>query len=144
MPEPATDGRSGPGDDVPPAAQRPRRGARPGDRVRRRMPAHRGRRAARRGEPRQPGLAAAPGRAPARRRAMVLGAVARSEVLELLRPARVRTGRRRGRSPSCPAGAYRRAWLRPVARLIDDLAARVPALWRWGTDVVYVAKRSRS
>ena len=41
-----------------------------------------------------------------------------------------------------PAGAYRRAWLRPAARLIDDLAARVPALWRWGTDVVYVARRS--
>jgi hypothetical protein len=42
----------------------------------------------------------------------------------------------------CPSGAYRRAWSRPVARLIDDLAARVPALWRWGTDVVYVARRS--
>jgi len=41
-----------------------------------------------------------------------------------------------------PAGAYRRAWLRPVARIVDDLAARVPALWRWGTDVVYVARRS--
>jgi SAM-dependent methyltransferase len=41
-----------------------------------------------------------------------------------------------------PAGAYRRAWLRPAARLVDGLAARVPALWRWGTDVVYVAKRS--
>jgi hypothetical protein len=42
----------------------------------------------------------------------------------------------------CPSGAYRRAWSRPVARLIDDLAARVPALWRWGTDVLYVARRS--
>jgi SAM-dependent methyltransferase len=43
-----------------------------------------------------------------------------------------------------PAGAYRPAWLRPAARLLDDIAARVPGLWRWGTDVVYVAKRSRS
>lgn len=40
-----------------------------------------------------------------------------------------------------PAGSYRRAWLRPAARLVDDLAARVPTLWRWGTDVVYVARR---
>jgi SAM-dependent methyltransferase len=42
----------------------------------------------------------------------------------------------------CPPGAYRRGWLRPVARLVDDLAARVPFLWRWGTDVLYVARRS--
>jgi predicted TPR repeat methyltransferase len=41
-----------------------------------------------------------------------------------------------------PAGSYRRAWLRPAARLVDNVAARVPALWRWGTDVVYVARRS--
>ena len=40
-----------------------------------------------------------------------------------------------------PAGAYRRAWLRAGARLIDDFAARVPLFWRWGTDVVYVARR---
>jgi predicted TPR repeat methyltransferase len=40
-----------------------------------------------------------------------------------------------------PAGAYRRAWLRAGARLVDDLAARVPLFWRWGTDVVYVARR---
>jgi predicted TPR repeat methyltransferase len=42
----------------------------------------------------------------------------------------------------CPAGAYRRRWLRPAARLIDDLTARVPWLWRWGTDVLYFARRS--
>jgi SAM-dependent methyltransferase len=40
-----------------------------------------------------------------------------------------------------PAGAYRRSWLRPFARVVDDVAARVPALWRWGTDVLYVARR---
>jgi SAM-dependent methyltransferase len=40
-----------------------------------------------------------------------------------------------------PAGAYRRSWLRPVARVIDDVLCRVPALWRWGTDVLYVARR---
>jgi SAM-dependent methyltransferase len=40
-----------------------------------------------------------------------------------------------------PAGAYRRAWLRPVARVVDDLLCRVPFLWRWGTDVLYVARR---
>jgi SAM-dependent methyltransferase len=42
----------------------------------------------------------------------------------------------------CPPGAYRRRWLRPVARVVDDLTARVPWLWRWGTDVLYVARRS--
>jgi SAM-dependent methyltransferase len=42
----------------------------------------------------------------------------------------------------CPPGAYRRGWLRPVARAVDDLAARVPWLWRWGTDVLYVARRT--
>jgi len=41
-----------------------------------------------------------------------------------------------------PAGAYRRRWLRPVARLFDDLAAELPFLWRWGTDVLYVARRT--
>jgi predicted TPR repeat methyltransferase len=40
----------------------------------------------------------------------------------------------------CPAGAYR-SFLRPVARLVDDLLVRVPFLWRWGTDVLYVARR---
>ena len=42
----------------------------------------------------------------------------------------------------CPPGAYRRRWLRPVARSVDDVAARLPWLWRWGTDVLYVARRS--
>lgn len=40
-----------------------------------------------------------------------------------------------------PAGAYRPSWLRPVARVVDDLLTRVPFLWRWGTDVLYVARR---
>ena len=72
------DGRSRAGDDVPPAAQRPRRGSRPGDRVRRRRPCPR----------RTPGCSSwrttATGsslrhlrRAPARRRRLVLRAVAR-------------------------------------------------------------------
>jgi SAM-dependent methyltransferase len=42
----------------------------------------------------------------------------------------------------CPPGAYRSAWLRPLARIVDDLATHVRWLWRWGTDVVYVARRS--
>lgn len=42
----------------------------------------------------------------------------------------------------CPPGAYRRRWLRPLAKLIDDLAVHVPWLWRWGTDVVYIARRT--
>jgi hypothetical protein len=41
-----------------------------------------------------------------------------------------------------PAGAYRRPWLRPLARIVDDLAAHVPGLWRWGTDVLYVGRRA--
>jgi SAM-dependent methyltransferase len=40
-----------------------------------------------------------------------------------------------------PAGAYRRRWLRPVARCVDAVAARLPVAWRFGTDVVYVARR---
>jgi len=41
----------------------------------------------------------------------------------------------------CPAGAYRRGYLRPLAKLVDAVAPRIPLLWRWGTDVVYVARR---
>ncbi|GIJ44788.1 hypothetical protein Val02_16740 [Virgisporangium aliadipatigenens] len=40
-----------------------------------------------------------------------------------------------------PDGAYRRGWSRPAARVVDDVTARVPGLWRWGTDVLYVARR---
>jgi SAM-dependent methyltransferase len=40
-----------------------------------------------------------------------------------------------------PAGAYRHAWLRPLAVLVDGIAARIPFLWRWGTDLLYVARR---
>jgi SAM-dependent methyltransferase len=39
-----------------------------------------------------------------------------------------------------PAGAYR-SFLRPIARVVDDLVVRLPFLWRWGTDVLYVARR---
>jgi SAM-dependent methyltransferase len=42
----------------------------------------------------------------------------------------------------CPPGAYRRGWLRRFACVVDDIGARLPWLWRWGTDVVYVARRS--
>jgi predicted TPR repeat methyltransferase len=41
----------------------------------------------------------------------------------------------------CPAGAYRREWLRPVARRADDLAARSASLSGVATDVLYVARR---
>ena len=41
----------------------------------------------------------------------------------------------------CPAGAYRREWLRPVARRADDLAARSGRLSGVATDVLYVARR---
>lgn len=44
----------------------------------------------------------------------------------------------------CPPGAYRRAWLRPFARLVDDVMTRLPWLWRWGTDVLYVAYARQS
>jgi SAM-dependent methyltransferase len=42
----------------------------------------------------------------------------------------------------CPPGAYRKSWLRPLAQRIDDLAARIPLLARWCTDVLYVARRT--
>jgi predicted TPR repeat methyltransferase len=40
-----------------------------------------------------------------------------------------------------PAGAYDRNWLRPIARRLDDLAARMPRLAGVSTDVLYVARR---
>ena len=40
-------------------------------------------------------------------------------------------------------GWYARRWLRPVARLIDDLAARVPWLSNHCVNVLYVARRQR-
>jgi SAM-dependent methyltransferase len=43
----------------------------------------------------------------------------------------------------CPAGTYRRRWLRPVARRLDDLIARMPLLSGIATDVLYVARRVR-
>jgi hypothetical protein len=41
-----------------------------------------------------------------------------------------------------PSGAYTRAWTRPVARRVDDLAARMPRLASVSTDVLYVARRA--
>jgi hypothetical protein len=41
----------------------------------------------------------------------------------------------------CPPGTYRRAWLRPVVRRIDDLVARIGRLSGVATDVLYVARR---
>jgi SAM-dependent methyltransferase len=41
----------------------------------------------------------------------------------------------------CPPGAYRKGWLRPVARRLDDLATRLPWLAGVSTDVLYVARR---
>jgi SAM-dependent methyltransferase len=40
-----------------------------------------------------------------------------------------------------PAAAYRRAWLRPVARRLDDLLCRAGWLSRFAIDVLYVARR---
>ncbi len=40
-----------------------------------------------------------------------------------------------------PAAAYRRAWLRPVARRLDDLLCRMGWLSRFAIDVLYVARR---
>ncbi|GAA2595970.1 hypothetical protein GCM10010399_28210 [Dactylosporangium fulvum] len=40
-----------------------------------------------------------------------------------------------------PPGAYRRDWLRPVARRADDLATRSSHLSAVATDVLYVARR---
>ncbi|GAA1792070.1 hypothetical protein GCM10009682_12610 [Luedemannella flava] len=42
----------------------------------------------------------------------------------------------------CPPGAYARRWLRPVARLVDGVAWRVPALAGVATNVLYVARRT--
>jgi hypothetical protein len=41
-----------------------------------------------------------------------------------------------------PAGSYRRTWIRPVARRVDDVAARMPRLSSVATDVLYVARRA--
>jgi SAM-dependent methyltransferase len=43
-----------------------------------------------------------------------------------------------------PQGAYRRGWLRPVARRVDDLIARLGWFSRYATDVLYVARRTGS
>jgi SAM-dependent methyltransferase len=39
-------------------------------------------------------------------------------------------------------GWYGRRWLRPLARLVDDLAARIPLLSGWAVNVLYVARRT--
>jgi SAM-dependent methyltransferase len=40
-----------------------------------------------------------------------------------------------------PSGAYARTWIRPIARRMDDVAARMPRLANVSTDVLYVARR---
>jgi predicted TPR repeat methyltransferase len=42
-----------------------------------------------------------------------------------------------------PAGAYNRDWMRPIARRMDNLAARMPRLAPVSTDVLYVCRRAR-
>jgi hypothetical protein len=42
----------------------------------------------------------------------------------------------------CPPGTYRRRWLRPLVRRVDDLAARAAWLSGVATDVLYVARRA--
>jgi SAM-dependent methyltransferase len=41
-----------------------------------------------------------------------------------------------------PAGAYRRRWLRPLARLLDDLLCPTGWFTRYATDVLYLARRT--
>jgi SAM-dependent methyltransferase len=43
-----------------------------------------------------------------------------------------------------PSGVYRRGWLRPFARCLDPVLTRLPAAWRIGTDVLYVARREHA
>lgn len=40
-------------------------------------------------------------------------------------------------------GWYGRSWLRPIAKLIDDVAARTGWGSRWAVNVLYVARRTR-
>lgn len=40
-----------------------------------------------------------------------------------------------------PPRWYRPRWLRPVARLVDDAACRMPPLHRWARAILYVARR---
>jgi len=42
-----------------------------------------------------------------------------------------------------PRTAYRRPWLRPVARRLDDLLCRLDWFSRFATDVLYVARRDK-
>jgi predicted TPR repeat methyltransferase len=42
----------------------------------------------------------------------------------------------------CPSGAYRKGWIRPLARRIDNSAARTPRLANVCTDVLYMARRT--
>jgi len=64
------------------------------------------------------------------------------QVAELLARYGFRIVARRGFAV-CPPGSYRRSWLRPVARRIDDLAARFGPAAAVATNVVYVARRVR-
>jgi SAM-dependent methyltransferase len=63
------------------------------------------------------------------------------EVADLLSRHGFRLVERRGFA-LLPQGAYRRRWLRPLARLIDAAATRIPALAPVCTDVLYVARRT--
>jgi len=64
------------------------------------------------------------------------------EVVELLAAHGFTVVARRGFA-LCPPGAYRRRWLRPVARRLDDLLCRPAWLARYATDVLYLAQRTR-
>ena len=94
----------------------------------------RGRRPARRGEPRQPRRRCGTWRPGGTPNDPWFSELSHEQVLDLFARHGFTLVTARAFAV-CPSGAYRRAWPRPVARLIDDLAARVPALWRWGTDV---------
>ena len=93
-----------------------------------------------RGEPRQPLVAAAPAAPLATAPTSGSPSCHHAEVEQLLARHGFEVVERRGFA-LCPAGAYRREWLRPVARRADDLAARSGRLSGVATDVLYVARR---
>jgi SAM-dependent methyltransferase len=64
----------------------------------------------------------------------------RQDIEDLMARHRFEIVERRGFAVT-PAGAYRRTWIRPIARRMDDVAAQMPRLANVSTDVLYVARR---
>jgi SAM-dependent methyltransferase len=63
-----------------------------------------------------------------------------TEVRRLLDRHGFRVVRRQGFA-LLPPGAYRRGWLRPIARRLDDVLTRARLLSPFATDVLYIARR---